>query len=81
MRRLFHECHARHPQAGLDGEPLWRQRGWADRARQAVLLLRQRMGTDRTAHRHADHVVPAPRFSIRVAATAIRRHRLVSTGS
>ena len=39
---------------GCDREPFWRQPGRSDPARQTVFLLRQRMGADRAAHRHAD---------------------------
>ena len=41
-------------QAAIDRESFWRQPGRPDRSRQAVLLLRQRMGADCLAHRHAD---------------------------
>jgi hypothetical protein len=40
-------------QAQIDGESFWGQCGRADCARQAVFFLRQRMGADRAAHRHA----------------------------
>ncbi len=42
-------------QAALHREPFRRQPGRADPARQAVLLLRQRMGADRPAHRVRHH--------------------------
>ena len=50
---LLHQCDAGEPQAQIDRQSFWRQFGRADRARQAVFLLRQRMGSDRAAHRHA----------------------------
>jgi hypothetical protein len=36
---LLHQCDAGESQAGGNSEPFWRQCGWADRARQTVLLL------------------------------------------
>ena len=54
-RQFLHQRHARKSQAALHGEPFRRQSGRADPARQAVLLLRQRMGADRAAHRVRHH--------------------------
>ena len=51
---LLYQCDAGESQARIDRESFWRQSGRPDCARQAVLFLRQRMGSDRTAHRHAD---------------------------
>ena len=50
---LLYQCDAGESQARSDRESLWGQSGRADCARQALLFLRQRMGSDRAAHRDA----------------------------
>ncbi len=50
--RLFHECDAGEPQAAVNREPLRRQRRRSDYPQQAVLLFRQRVGSDCASHRH-----------------------------
>ena len=50
--------------------------GGPDSPRQTVLLLRQRMGADRAAHRHRDHRSHRRLPTLRPAATSARRHRL-----
>ena len=58
------------PQARIDRESFWRQSGRSDHPRQAVFLLRQRVGADRPAHRHA-YNRPQPRIpTICLAATS-----------
>ena len=51
-RGLFHERDAGKPQAALNRQSFWRQSGRPDPSRQAVLLLRQRMGAHCPADRH-----------------------------
>ena len=72
----FTECDAGKSQARSDGKSLWGQSGRADCARQALLFLRQRMGSDRAAHRHADDGSQRGVPTICAAATSSGRNRL-----
>ena len=56
-------------QAQIDRESFWGQCGRPDCARQALLFLRQRMGADRAAHRHADDRSHSGIPTIRLAAS------------
>ena len=70
--RLFHERDAGKPQAQINGESFWGQPGRPDRSRQTVFLFRQRMGSDRAAHRYAHDRSQCGISAIRLAATASR---------
>ena len=73
--RLFHQRHARQSQAPLHGEPFRRQPRRPDPPRQAVLLLRQRVGAHRAAYRHGRHRSERRVSAIRPAAASAGRRR------
>ena len=60
----------------IDRESFWGQSGRADCARQAVLFLRQRMGSDRPADRHAHDRSQCGVPAIRAATTSAGRNGL-----
>jgi hypothetical protein len=74
MRRFLHQRHSGQSQAAFHGEPFRRQPGRPDPARQAVLLLRQRMGSYRLADRLSRHRSHRSVPAICSAATAAGRH-------
>ena len=66
---FLYERHARKSQAALHGESLRRQSRRPDPPRQAVLLLRFRMGPDRAADRQCHNGADAGISGLRLAAT------------
>ena len=76
MPRISSPIPRRKSQAALNGEPFRREPGRASQAQQAVLLLRQRMGSDRPAHRLGHDGADAGLSELRPAATSARRHGL-----
>ncbi len=72
-RRFLYERHGRKPQAALHGESLRGQSGRPDPPRQAVLLLRFRMGSDCAADRHCHDSADAGISGLCPAAIAARR--------
>ena len=76
MRRISLRTPRRKSQAALHGESLRRQSGRPDHPRQAVLLLRFRMGSDRAADRQCHDSADAGISGLCPAATAARRSGL-----
>jgi hypothetical protein len=72
----FYQCDGGESQARSDGKSLWGQSGWADCPRQALLLLRQRMGSDRASHRDAHDGSQHGVRAVRAAATPAGRNGL-----
>ena len=70
---FFTNATRRKPQAALHGESLRGKSGRPDRPRQAVLLLRFRMGADCAADRHCHHRADAGISELCPAAIAARR--------
>ena len=62
-RELLYEFHARQSQAEVHHQPFRRQSRRPDSARQIVLLLRYRMGSDCPAHRLDGDGAERPRFN------------------
>ena len=58
----------------LHGESLRRKRGRPDYSQQAVLLLRQRVGSDRASHRHSHYRSDSGIPELRLAATPFGWH-------
>src|SRR5271155_3260758 len=69
--QLLYQCDSGEPQAQIDRESLWRQSRRPDCARQALFLLRQRMGADRAAHRDTHDCSQSGFPAIRIAATSL----------
>src|SRR5208283_2110087 len=69
--RLLYECDTGESQAAIHCESFWRQFGRTDSARQAVFLLRQRVGADRAADCHADDRSHCAVSNLRLGATSV----------